>query len=300
MRALMLSGLALWAGATLLLSEIRWFRRQALADRVRLYTPGAAAGARGGLLSVASVRDVVGPLVRDLGNRLSRLAGVTEELGARLQRIHAPVDTTGFRLRQLGWSMLGLAAGAGVTVALALPLPVALLFTLGAPVLAFLVLEQSIANQSRSWQRRLFLELPVVSEQLGMLLSSGFSLGAALTRLAARGKGLCGQELALVCDRVRQGLSEVEALREWAARADVDALDRLVSVLALNREAGDLGRLIAEESRSIRREEQRQLMATLERRAQQVWIPVTVATLVPGVIFLAVPFIEAMRLFAGS
>jgi hypothetical protein len=31
-----------------------------------------------------------------------------------------------------------------------------------------------------------------------------------------------------------------------------------------------------------------------------VWIPVTVAALVPGVIFLAVPFIEALRLFSNT
>ena len=57
-----------------------------------------------------------------------------------------------------------------------------------------------------------------------------------------------------MCGRIRQGLTEVDALREWAALDRVDALDRLVSVLALNREAGDLGRLIAEEARTIRRD----------------------------------------------
>jgi hypothetical protein len=31
-----------------------------------------------------------------------------------------------------------------------------------------------------------------------------------------------------------------------------------------------------------------------------VWIPVTVAALVPGVLFLAVPFVDALRLFGGS
>jgi hypothetical protein len=38
----------------------------------------------------------------------------------------------------------------------------------------------------------------------------------------------------------------------------------------------------------------------MERRGQQVWIPVTVATLIPGVIFLSIPFIEALRLFSTS
>jgi len=135
--------------------------------------------------------------------------------------------------------------------------------------------------------------------QLAMLLSAGYSLGAALNRLAARGGGNVARDLARVCGRIRQGLTEVEALQEWAEVADVEALHRLLPILALNREASDLGRLISEEARSIRKDTQRRLIETAERRAQQVWIPVTVAALVPGVIFLAGPFLEALRLFAA-
>ena len=40
-------------------------------------------------------------------------------------------------------------------------------------------------------------------------------------------------------------------------------------------------------------------METIERREQMVWIPVTVATLVPGVVFLVVPFIHALSRFTG-
>ena len=167
-------------------------------------------------------------------------------------------------------------------------------------MLTFLVIEQQLANAVGAVAARVFLELPVLAEQLGMLLSAGYSLGAALNRLAARGKGNCGRDLARVCGRIRQGLSEVDALREWARIAASRRARRLVSILVLNREAGDLGRLISEEARSIRRDVHRELIETVERRGQQVWIPVTVATLVPGVIFLAIPFIEAMRLFTDS
>jgi Flp pilus assembly protein TadB len=300
-RLVVLCGLLLWVGATLLLSQVRWFSRRPLADRLQPYTPGGMSSApRGGLLSVESFREVVGPLSRELGERLARLLGVSEELAVRLDRIHSPLDVTAFRVRQVGWSVAAFGFGSLVSLGLRFPPAVALLFVLGAPALAFLLLEQQVATASAKWQRRLFLELPVISEQLGMLLSAGFSLGAALNRIAARGKGACGRDLARVCGRVRQGLSEVDALREWAEVADVEALDRLVGVLALNRQAGDLGRLISEEARSIRREVQRELVESIERRGQQVWIPVTVATLVPGVIFLAVPFIEAMRLFTTS
>jgi Flp pilus assembly protein TadB len=175
-----------------------------------------------------------------------------------------------------------------------------LVVVLSAPLLTFLVIEQGVAAASSARQRRLFLELPVLAEQLAMLLSAGYSLGAALSRLATRGTGACAEDLRRVVGRLRQGLSESEAVREWADIAGVPALDRLVPVMALNREASDLGRLLADEARSIRRDVQRELVETMERRAQSVWIPVTVATLVPGVIFLAIPFLEALRLFSGT
>ena len=302
-RLLAASSLLLLVGATLVLSELRWFSRQPLVDRLRPYSPGGlgrSGSAGGGLLSLTSFREVVGPLAGQVGERVAALLGVSEELGVRLLRTYSPMDATAFRVRQLGWAAGGLAAGALLAAASRPPLAIALLFVCGAPVLAFLIVEQQLAASSDRWKRRIFLELPVLSEQLGMLVGAGFSLGAALNRLAARGTGACAQDLAGVCGRIRQGLTEDEALREWAAAADVDALTRLVAVLALNRDAGDLGRLVADEARAIRREVQRELIAQIERRAQQVWIPVTVATLVPGAILLAVPFIEALRLFSTT
>jgi tight adherence protein C len=296
-----LVGLALFVGATMLLSQLRWFRRRPLVDRLAPYVPGGpAVRRRGPVLSAASFGEVVAPLARAVGEAVARAFGVTEPLAVRLERVHSPLDVTAFRLRQAGWAVAGLVAAAVLAAAAGLRGPVALGFVLAGPVLAFLVVEQQLATASARWQRRIFLELPVVAEQLGMLLGAGYSLGAALSRLAARGAGACGRDLVRVTGRIRQGLTEIEALREWAAVADVDALRRLVSVLSLNRQAGDLGRLISDEARSIRRDVHRELVETIERRGQQVWIPVTVAALVPGVIFLAVPFIEALRLFSNT
>lgn len=287
-----------WVGATLLLSELRWFRRPSMADRLRPYAPRSPLGHRRvGVLSVDSFREVITPLARTTGAQLARMLGISEELSVRLQRIHSDEDVTAFRLRQLASATV--AFGAGLVVSLALDLPgfLALLILIAAPALAYLVLEQQLALKSEDWQRRVFLELPVVAEQLGMLLSSGYSLGAALSRIAERGDGTVSTDLERICRRIRQGLTENQALREWQEVVQVDAVERLVAVLTLNREAGDLGGLIAEESRNIRREVQRELMETIERRAQQVWIPVTVATLLPGAIFMAVPFVSALDVF---
>lgn len=299
-RALVAGALVAWVGATLLLSELRWFARAPLTERLRPYVAGGdGSGRRAGVLSVESFSDAIGPLSRAIGERAARLAGVSEDLELRLARIHATVDATGFRVRQVGWSVAGVAGGALFALALRPPPGVALSFLLGGPVVAFLVQEQRLAQASQRWQRRVFLELPVVAEQLALLLSAGWSLTAALDRLAGRSHGAVGRDLQRVCQRIRQGLSEADALREWARLARVPALDRLVPVLALNRDTSDLGRLVAEEARAIRRDVHRELIEAVERRNQQVWIPVTVAALVPGALFLAVPFIEALRLFGA-
>ena len=141
--------------------------------------------------------------------------------------------------------------------------------------------------------------MTIVAEQLWMLLASGWSLGASMARLADRGNGAVAQDLEWVCQRVRHGVGENVALREWSDRSRIDAVQRLVTVLSLNRETTDLGRMISEEARSMRAESHRSLLGLLDKRAQMVWIPVTVATLVPGVIFLSIPFIEVMHVFSS-
>lgn len=298
-RALAIIGLTTFTGSALLLSELRWFRRPSLVERLSPFAPVHARRSRLGLLSAASFRDIIAPLSNSVGERIARLFGVNEEVGLRLRRIHSPLDVTTFRVRQAGWAAASFAPGLAVSATLGVPAALAVFVTLGAPTLTFLLLEQQVASASAAWQRRIFVELPVVAEQLGMLISAGWSLGTALSRVSERGTGVCAADLARVVQRVGQGLSEADALREWADIASVVELDRLVSVLSLNREAADLGRLITDEARSIRREAQRELIETIERRNQQVWIPVTVSALVPGVLLMGVPFIDALNLFSG-
>jgi len=292
-------GLAGWLGTTLLLSQVPWFRVPPLAERLRPYVTSPTVASRRRARSAGSLFEIVGPLVTTAGDRVARLLGVNDELAARLARSGSSLDPNSFRLRQTAWAAGSLVAATAVAVVLPVPPVVSVGLVLAGPVLAFLVLEQQVATSASRWQQRVTLELPVVIEQLGMLLSSGYSLGAAITRMGRRGTGACTAELAAVSTRLRQGVAEIDALREWAARADVPAVDRLVGVLALNWEASDLGALISAEARSVRREVQRTEVEVIERRAQQVWIPVTVATLLPGVIFLAVPFFDAMAKLTG-
>lgn len=294
---LLLAGLSLWMGLTLLFAELRWFSRRPLVQRLGPYLPGGGSLERHGVFSVGSFREAIGPLAQAIGSKGARLVGVVEDLDRRLQRVHADLDATAFRVRQLGWTIGGFAAGALFTAVLRPPPAWALVFTIGGMLLAFLLVEQQATTASERWKRAVAHELPVVAEQVGMLLSSGYSLTGALDRVARRGQGAVSRDLRRVLLRIRQGVDAQAALREWAELADVDAVDRLVAVLSLHREATDLGRTISVEARAIRRDLQRETVATIERRGQQVWIPVTVAALLPGAILIGVPFAAALRGF---
>lgn len=287
-------GLLLGLGATVLLNELRWVARPSLADRLRPYVPDGVPSERR-----ESLRDVLAPWARETGARVAKAFGVQEEAALRLARVHSPLEVTQFRLRQLGAAVGALGVAALPAAALWHSPTLAVVVVAGAPLLAFLVLEQQLAAQSARRQERVVVELPVVAEQLALLLGAGWSLGAAVSRLGGRGRGAVAEDLRRVSGRVRQGVAVDAALHEWADVVRVPALDRLVAVLARERDAGDLGRLVSEEARAVREELHRTTVATMERRAQQVWVPVTVATLVPGVVFLAIPFVEALRLFTG-
>jgi tight adherence protein C len=298
-RLVVASSLGLWIGLTMLLSVSPWGRRLSLAERLRPHAPGTPTRRGAGLLSADSARQSFGPLATAVGSQIARAFGVQEELNIRLTRVHSDLDATGFRLRQVGISAAVLAVTIGLALVWPMPALLIAILLLSGPITSFLVIEQQLSTRSSQWQRRLFLESPIVAEQIAMHLASGASLGNALSRTTTRGSGAIATDLQDVLLRIRQGLSESDALTEWAVIANVPAVSRLVSVLGLHGEAGDLARIVSDEAKSLRREVHRELIATVESRNQQVWIPVTISALVPGVIVLAVPFLTALRDFSS-
>ncbi len=287
----MLCGLAVWAGAVLVLADTRWAQRAPLSRRLATFHGGRPSD------DEPTPTRRIAEWAGAVGTRVTRLLGVDDDLAIRLEHVHSEADPSGVRLQQVGWTIAGLAAGI-VLAALASPPPaLGIVVVLGPAALGFLLVEHRITAASDRWKRRVADELPVVTEQLAMLLGGlrGRPGGGSHRRA---GQGACALDFRRVTARTSQGLSTNDALREWAVLVDVPSAGRLVSVLALDREASDLGGLIAEEAEAMRRDAHRSLIEVVERRNQQVWIPVTIAALVPGAILLAIPFMAAMQLFA--
>lgn len=293
--ALCIALTGLWLGGALCLERLRWFRAPSRRARLEPYlidARGAAARRDRPRAATAGAVDTVvdRAAVRLGGHRAlrERLVQAGLEPAVATHRARRAATTTVAVLLTTGAVLAG-RPGWGPGSALVL------CAVLG-PVAGE---EVWLRTRRRARADRLAGELPIVAEQLGMLLSAGFSLPAAVQRLAARANGVAAAGLTEVVRRVRQGESEMVALEEWAARSGTDGAVRLVRVLALHRQAGDLGQLISDEARSVRAEQHRRLLESISRRGQLVWIPVTFATLVPGLIVLAVPFASAVRQITG-
>jgi hypothetical protein len=285
----------LWVGATLILSGVRPLHRPSLIRRLRPYLAGGAAVTPGGPEQLHAALLLV-------GERLDRLLRVVGPLPDRLAQAHHPLDPGAFRFRQLSQAMLALVA-VGIAAAVApvgLPPVVVVITVLGTPIVVVALHEQTLAGAARRRTRQVVRELPTVAEQLAMLLGAGRSVPAAVAQLSDRGRGACADDLGRVARALHQGVGEAVALQAWADLRRVPAVSHLVGVLALAGEATDLERLVEQEAEAIRTDAHRDLLAALERRGQQVWIPVTVATLLPGSMVLLVPFLDALRLFAGT
>ena len=236
---------------------------------------------------------------RAIAARIAALLDADAELASRLSCAGLARSPSGFRTRQLGG-----AVGAFATCAAALSLAgTRPLLGLGAALAAAGAtcgaLEHRLSAQGASRRAHITEELPIVAEHIGMLLASGMSLTGALRAAAQRGEGICAAELERVTARVSGGVSVEVAMAEWADAAGSPEVRRFVGVLTLHSDATDIAALVSDEARSARMEAHRRLLERIERRNEQVWIPVTVAALVPGAVLLAIPFSDALRGYAA-
>ncbi len=296
-RVVLLEAACLGLGTAMVIGSTRLGRQARLADRLLAYLPAR----RGPALSrEAGFGELWRWAAARAANRLAVAIGFDEELPHRLARLHIQADPTAFRIRELVWSAGALGACSVLSSLPRMSPLLAAVLAMAGGITAFIAQEQRLTKKIKDRQDRVFYELPVVEEHLAMLLGAGFSLGAAIARIAARTRGAISEDLAMVRARILHGISESKALEEWAELAGVEGVVRLVAILRLHQEAADLARLVSEEAKAQRREVQRAITEVMERRAQQVWIPVTVSALVPGVVFLLVPFIAALHAFAAT
>ena len=278
-------------GAMLILSELRWCRRVPLSRRLEPPQPLHRQPLHDRRVSVS--------MAADIGCRIAAAFGSDQELGTRLDRLARRQSEAQFRARQTTMSATALITSFAALLWIGAALMPALLIGAGIAIASFLLPERLLAKAITARGVELTEELPTVIEQIAMLLASGMSLTSALSTTAQRGRGVCSGDLRGVSARVAHGATVETALDEWAAAAGSADVRRLVGVLTLHEATADIAALVSDEARSARAAAHRRLIERIERRNEQVWIPVTVAALVPGAVLLSIPFSDALGSYTG-
>ena len=246
------------------------------------------------------------------GKRRHRLLGV----GARPGEGHGPFYNLKTALRRSSASISsaapgafqgGPASGSLVAAASCMALAVALVASgrsaaaLGVGLAGFAVLgappAMRMAN-ARAERRRIEGELPLAVEKLAVYLASGYSLSAALARLGEQ-VGASAPVFSLMSNGVRSGMSAADAAVEAARRWPGPAMARLAALLEGGAGGADMVKAARSTAAGLRAEAHRDALAAMEKDSQKIWIPITIAALVPGVVMIFVPFVAVLRTVAG-
>jgi type II secretory pathway component PulF len=172
--------------------------------------------------------------------------------------------------------VIGLAAGVGLLIAVG-------------------VYEEMLGQLVKKNRQSVNAELAQFCERLAMMCLAGSSASSALLRIGAAGDTALRRAVARAVERTKNGMGLADALKHETAMFNAPGLDRVIRLIAAQHETPNLAQLLQQQAALQRSEAHRQLIADLDKRSQAVWIPVTVATLVPGVIFLAIPFLSALQ-----
>lgn len=275
-----------WAGATVLLGLTNRCGSLGLPARWRRYQRGQGAPA-----PWPSPDSRIGHWLAVEGVGRAALAEQLRQAGSSL-------SPTEFRAHQLRSAILSTMAAGAVAGVLRLPAFVGLAALLTPGPTAVLLSNGAMTARARRHRRQVQECLPTMAQMLTAQLCSGSSLSKALVHLAGSGQGPLKADLLHICSRISQGMGELAALSEWAGGMSSAGAIRLVETLRAATHSGDLARLVRMEGRNLSEEAHRRRLAIIERRAQQVWIPVAVATLVPGAVLLLVPFVSALTRLA--
>lgn len=294
MRSQLAIALVLLVGWVLVLGAFRPLRRPSLLQRLehRLDGPGHDLGRRGHPRTLRSERGgTVGR--RGLGRTSARLE-------RRLERAGSAATP-----RQLATGAVA-SAGAGLLLGLLLSTATAstplrlLLPILGAALgglAPFGLLEQRASRR----QAERTAAFPLLVEHLAMLAGHGFALPEAFWRLERRWRGTTiGEDLGALCRRMSQGAEPAVAVADWADAHRFPPAARLADALAATATSSDCERVLWQLGRAERERTLAELVRRFQVREQQVWIPVTVAALVPGMLLLVLPFARALHALGAA
>ena len=231
---------------------------------------------------------------------LAARVGGSDALELRLRRAGRAPGAGAFRLRQLGWGLAGLAAGAVVAVAVTLagaPTPGVALLPLVAGVAAAAVPELALGRAVRARAQRVTEELPTILEFLALCLSAGESVFDAIRRVAAIGQGDLVSLLRGAVVEVGTGSSLADALRMVGRDAHVPAVARSIDQIVAAIERGaPLAQVLQAQAQDAQEDAKRVLIEQAGRKEIAMLFPLVFLILPLSVLIAIFPGVLMLRL----
>ncbi len=225
---------------------------------------------------------------------------ILPKLDALVGKLAGKGTHIGAMKRQLAYLLV--AVGTAVATGLALGLVSSRVATATlalSGVIAGLIVAHAL-NQGAARVRAIDASMPAEIEKLAVYLAGGYSLVGALSRIAERSKSPCTEIFEAVARSMRGGGALSDALAAAQEGSSIPSLTRLTKVLEGALYGADLVKAARNEAASQREDLHRRALAEMEKNSQKVWIPITIAALVPGIVLIFVPFVAVMKAVTGS
>lgn len=139
--------------------------------------------------------------------------------------------------------------------------------------------------------RNLDFALITFLEQIHQRIVGGDSLYKSLSTA----NDLGNRDIAYLQSLIRSGLDSRSCIEFWLEDYETVSKHRLVDIWSGHSSTAETLNLIQSSIAWLRNEHKFYLISEIERRNQLVWIPVTIAVLIPGMIFIAIPLEATLK-----
>jgi tight adherence protein C len=282
-------------------------RRPRLDDRLAPYLRDTAQPSRlladgRGLTPFPAIERLIGPVLRQLADRVDRIVGGAASVRRRLDQAGRDRTVEQFRVEQVLWGAGGLLAGLVVAVVAELrgsrANPLGFLVLAAVLVLAGVLLrDRALTGEVGRREVRMITEFPTIAEMLALAVTAGEGPVGALDRVTRLSNGELSRELERALSEARAGASLVAALEAMAARTSLPALARFVDGMAIAVERGTpLADVLRAQATDVREEGRRALLEAGGRKEIAMLFPVVFLVLPVTIVFALFPGFYSLRL----
>ncbi len=136
-------------------------------------------------------------------------------------------------------------------------------------------------------------------DQLSQTLDEGRSFDVAFVTATKQVGGLWQEVFTNALKEISNGLDLRTAVLPTVIVFELSRLKLLIEMTKDTRLTSEIPQIVRSISMSIKDEIHREHLTTIEKRTQLVWIPVSIAVLIPGSLLLLIPLFNSLKLLAN-